>query len=140
MPRIKPAAEIAAKWARVAPTRQQDYEQGVKDPSVAWAAPTAAAQDTYEAGVTEAIQTKRYARGVNAAGDETWRRKVGDQGAQRWAPGVRAAQADYEKGFAPMAAVIERTQLPPRGPRGDERNMQRAAVMAKALSEARRRG
>jgi len=140
MAKIKSATDIAAKWSRVAPTRQADYEAGVKDPSVDWQRATSAAADSYEAGVTEAIQSKRFARGVDSAGNARWARKVADQGVQRWAPGVRAAQSDYEAAMGPVVAVIERTQLPPRGPRGDERNMARSAVLAKALSEMRRRG
>lgn len=138
MAKIKTAAEIAQKWARVAPTRQADYEAGVKDPSVDWARPTAAARDSYEAGVQEAIQNNRFGRGVESAGTDTWRRKVADQGAQRWAPGVRAAQADYEQGFAPHAAAIERLVLPPRGPRGDPRNLARVAAVAEALTKTRK--
>lgn len=140
MARIKSAADIAAKWARVAPSRQADFEAGVKDPGVEWARNTAAARESYEAGVTEAINANRFGKGVEAAGNETWRRKVADQGAQRWGPGVRAAQQDFESGFAPMQQVIERTVLPPRGPRGDPRNIERARVMADALAQARRRG
>ena len=140
MPKVRSAADSAAKWARVAPTRVEDYTQGVKDPSVDWAGATKAAGDAYEAGINESIGTKRFQRGVEAAGNQRWARKVADQGVQRWAPGVRAAQSDYETGMAPVIATIERVQLPPRGPRGDERNMQRSAILAKALSEMRRRG
>lgn len=139
MPRVKPAADIAAKWARVAPTRQQDFEAGVADPAVDWARATSAARESYEQGINEAVQRNAFGRGVEAAGSEKWRRKTRDVGAQRWGAGVRAAQADMETAIQPFRDVIERTQLPPRGPRGDPRNLERSAVMARALAEARRR-
>lgn len=139
MARIKPASEIAAKWARVAPQRQQDFEAGVRDPGVEWARPTAAARESWEAGIGDAVQRGAFSKGVEASGTELWRRKVVDVGTARWGPGVRAAQTDFENGFAPFQQVIERTPLPPRGMRGDPRNIERSAVLAAALSAARRR-
>jgi len=139
MAKIKSAADIAAKWARVAPGRQQDFEAGVKDPSVTWAAGAAAAAGSYEAGVTEAIGRGAFAKGVSEAGDEKWRRKTIEIGTGRWGPGVRAAVPDFQAGFSKFRDVIEATVLPPRAPRGDPRNLERAAVMARALSEARKR-
>lgn len=140
MPRVKSAADIAEKWSRVAPARQADYEQGVKDPGVDWARSAAGARESYETGIQESIQRGAFSRGIEAAGNERWRRKTADVGTARWGPGVRAATSDYEQGFAPYQQVIERTVLPPRGPRGDPRNIERAATMAKALADARRRG
>lgn len=139
MPKVKSAADIAEKWSRVTPGRQQDFEAGVKDPTVDWERATAAAGPSYEAGVQEAIQRGSFTKGVAASGNDKWRRKVADVGAGRWGAGVRGAAADFEEGFAPVREVIERTQLPPRGPRGDPRNIERAAEMARALSEARKR-
>jgi hypothetical protein len=140
MPRVKSAAAIAEKYARVAATRQSDYEDGVKDPGVDWQHATEQAAGSYESGVQEAITAGRFQRGVAKRGTDGWRNKVVTVGASRWAPGVRAAQSDMEAGMTPIVAVIERTQLPPRGPRGDPRNLERAAAMARALSEARKRG
>jgi hypothetical protein len=139
MPKVKSASAIAEKWSRVAPTRQQDYEAGIKDPGVDWARATEASRESYEAGVQEAIQGGRFQRGVTAAGNQKWADKTLNVGAGRWTGGVRAAATDYEHAMEPVVQVIERTVLPPRGPRGDPRNFQRAEVMGRALSEARRR-
>lgn len=139
MPRVKSAQDIAEKWARVAPDRQRDFESGVRDPEVEWARNTAAAAETFAAGVSDAIQRGAFAKGVERAGNDKWRRKTQDVGVARWGPGVRAAQQDFEDGFAPFREIIERTDLPPRRPRGDPANLERAAIMARALAEARRR-
>jgi len=142
MPKIKSAAQIAAKWARVVPTRQQDFEDGVKDPDVDWAAGAAAAGGTYAEGVQAAIADDRFSKGVKSAGNEKWKRKVLNVGTARWAPGVRAAQGDMEAGFSKFVGVIESTmaKLPPRGPRGAPGNNERQAMMSRALHEARVRG
>jgi hypothetical protein len=140
MPKVKSAAEAAAKYSRVAPSRQQDYEAGVKNPSTSWQAATAASVSAYESGLQDSIQRGAFQRGVQEAGDEKWSRKTAGEGAARWAPGVRAAAGDYERGMQPVVETIERTVLPPRAPRGDPRNFERMAVLARALTERRRRG
>lgn len=140
MPKVPTAAEIAAKWSRVAPGRQADFEAGVKDPSVDWQRGAAAAAGSYEAGVQEAISRQAFQRGIEATGNDRWRRNTAEKGAARWGAGVRAAEKDMEAGFAPYREAIERVVLPPRRPRGDPQNIERAAAMAKALTEVRRRG
>ena len=137
--RVKSAADIAAKWSRVSAQRDGDYKAGVEDPAVEWARNAAAAEDTYVAGVTEAAGRKAFSKGIAAAGDEKWRRKTTELGTQRWSPGIRAAVKDFENGFAPFRDVLERIELPPRAPRGDPRNLERVAAVARALSEARKR-
>jgi hypothetical protein len=139
MARVKSAAAIAEKWSRVAPTRQQDYESGIKDPGVDWQRATEAGRESYEAGVQEAIQRNAFSKGVAQAGNAKWADKTVTVGAGRWTGGIRAASGDYEKAMEPVVATIERVVLPPRGPRGDPRNYQRAEAMGRALSEARRR-
>jgi hypothetical protein len=137
--RVKSAAEIAAKWSRVAPQRDADYKSGVADPAVDWAKAAAASEETFAAGVQDAIGRGAFAKGVAKAGDEKWRRKTSEVGTQRWAQGIRAAAGDFEAGFAPFKEALERVELPPRAPRGDPRNLERVAAVARALSERRRR-
>lgn len=142
MAKIKSASEIAKKWARVVPTRQTDFESGVSDPDVDWAAGAAAASKTYADGVQDAIADDRFGKGVKKAGNDKWRRKAVDVGVGRWAPGVRAAEGDFESGFAKYVGVIESTmaKLPPRGPRGAPGNNERQATMSRALHDARVKG
>ena len=137
MPAIRSLADIATKWSTVTPQRAADYEAGVKDPKKDWAAQTAAAEGAYESGVTEAITQKRFSRGVKDAGTAKWQDKTIKVGVGRWGPGVRAAQGDYEKGFAPYHDTIARTTLPPRFGRGDPRNIDRVATIAAALHNTR---
>lgn len=137
--RVKSAQDIAAKWSRVSAQRDQDYKDGVSDPGVEWARNAAAAEETYVAGVTEAAGRNAFSKGINAAGDEKWRRKTVEIGTTRWSPGIRAAVVDFEKGFEPFRDALERIELPPRAPRGDPRNLERVAAVARALAEVRKR-
>lgn len=133
MAEIKSSGAIAEKWSRVTPQRNADYEAGVRQPGKDWANNTAAAEASYEGGVQNAIQQKRFGKGVKNAGTGKWQAKTLEKGTQRWGPGVSVAQADYEAGFAPYRDEIERTSLPPRYPKGDPRNIERVSKLAKAL-------
>ena len=137
MPAIKPVSEIAEKWARVTPGRSADYQAGIQNPKRDWAEATKAAEEAWVQGIQEAASQRRFSRGVARAGSEKWKKKALELGATRWGPGVAAARDDYEKGFAPYAEVIARTTLPPRGPKGDPKNIERVRVLAQALHEAK---
>ena len=122
-----------SKWARRAGSATEEFKQGVANPRVSWQAATTAAAAAQAAGVTQAIANKSFEKGVAKAGDQRWQQKTAGKGADRFAGGVADAQNDYATNFAPYAAVIASTQLPPRGPKGDPKNIDRVRVMAAAL-------
>jgi len=140
MPKIRSITDIANKWGTVTPQRTQYFQQGVERPLNDWEENTLAGENAYKQGVQQAANEGRFGRGVSKVGTEKWKKKATTVGVQRWAPGVQVAQDEYAKGFGPMAEVIESTDLPPRYPRGDPRNMERSAAMARALAQARIQG
>lgn len=137
MANIKPTDRIAEKWARVTPQRTQDYTDGIESPRRPWAEATAAAEETYKQGVTQAANKGRFAKGVRATGNDGWQRRTREKGPQRFAEGVALAQPDYAAGFAPFAATIASTTLPPRYPKGDPRNYARVQAIGTALASKR---
>ncbi len=137
MPAIRSLDSIATKWTTVTPQRAADYEAGVRNPKKDWAGATAAAEDAYESGVQAAIADKRFGRGVKATGTQGWQDGAITKGVQRWGPGVRASGDKYAAGFAPFHDAIARTTLPPRFGRGDPRNIDRVAALAKVLHDTR---
>lgn len=137
MPNIRDVSQIARKWADVTPGRSSEYEQGVKSPKQSWASAATEAKDAYEQGIQEAMSNGSRERGIAAAGDAKWQRGAVTKGVSRFGPGVRAAQQDYQTGFAPYQSVISGTSLPPRGPKGDPRNYDRARIMGEALHAAK---
>ena len=140
MPKVRSASEIAEKWGRVTPARTEDYEKGVKDPKKDWETQAKGAEGIYKESVIRAANEGRYGRGVSKAGTEKWQRKTIDKGVMRWGPGVSLAEDDYAEGFAPYRDVIERTDIGPRYPKGDPRNIQRVAKLAAALHEKKIKG
>jgi len=133
MANIRTIEQISKKWATVTPQRTGDYEAGVKSPRTDWAAATAAAEDSYQAGVNAAIAEKRFGKGVRSAGTEAWQRGAVQKGTQRWGPGVAMAEADYASGFAPYRDAIERLTLSPRYARRDPRNLNRVKEVVDAM-------
>jgi len=133
MAAIRPISFIADKWATVTPQRATQYKAGVESPKKDWAKEAIAAEERYKAGVTAAANEGRYGKGVEKAGTDKWKKMASTKGPSRFAEGVMVAKPDYEKGFAPFAEEIAKTELPPRGPKGDPANIQRVAAIAAAL-------
>lgn len=133
MAAVKSTAATAAKWARVTPQRQEDYQIGVQNPRTPWAQAAGAASDRYKTAVTEAAGRGAYAKGVAAAGDQRWQAKALAKGPTRFAEGVALSAPDYQAGVQPYLETIAATQLPPRFAKGDPRNVQRVAAIAAAL-------
>ena len=138
MPKIKDLSRISGKWTTVTPQRQGEYKTGVENPREDWKTATLAAAPRYQTGVQAAIAEKRFDKGVSNAGTSKWQQNASNKGPGRWAEGVQQGQGAYESGFAPFRDVIANTVLPARGPKGDPANIQRVAVMAKALNDKKK--
>lgn len=121
------------KWSEVTAQRSADYVAGVQSPRTPWAASTIAAAANQAAGSQAAIAGKRFEKGVAKAGDAKWQGKASTIGAARFPQGVQEGQSAYDQGFAPYAQTISSTQLPPKFPKGDPRNIQRVVAVAAAL-------
>ncbi len=137
MPAIKALDRISSKWARVSAVSGESYKEGIENPKRDWAQATGEAEDNYNAAVTQAIQQKRFGKGVRKAGTAKWQEGARDKGVDRWPVGIRLSENAFQEGFAPYRQVIEATNLPPRGPKGDPKNIERVRVMAKALHDKR---
>lgn len=135
MPAIKDISKISKKWIDNAQGAQGAYTDGVENPKKDWAKNTAAANDAYKQGIQKAIADDRFKKGVTKAGTEKWQRNTILKGPGRWAQGISQAGDAFETGFKPYADVIARTELPKRGAKGDPANINRVAVMAKALHD-----
>jgi hypothetical protein len=138
MAKIKDTADIARKYSRVTPGRQQDYVEGVEDPRADWEAQTLAAEKNFEQGIQTAVAEKRFSKGVKKAGTIKWQRQTLLKGPSRWAASVADAGEAYAEGFRPYAEVISKLELPPRGPVGSPQNLLRVNVIAKALHDKKK--
>lgn len=137
MAKIKDMARIVEKWKRVAAGAGPEYEEGIRNPKADWETETKAAEARYEAGVSAAIARKGFGKGVRKAGTPKWQAMSLAKGPGRWSQGIDLSGDAYQAGFEPYARVIAALSLPPRGPKGDPRNIARVAAVAKALHDAK---
>ena len=132
---IKPLDQVGKKWNRVASGAQIEYEEGVKNPRRSWAEETAKAEDSYNKGVQAGISRKAFGSGVRRAGDTKWQTNSITKGPDRYAQGIRLSENAYIEGFAPYHAALARISLPPRGPKGDPKNIERVRMVASTLHD-----
>lgn len=133
MAEIKNMSQIRDKWTRVTPGRTEDYKIGVQNPKRDWAEETEASKENWKMGVDAAAAKDMFGKGVAKAGTKKWQDKALKKGPGRFAEGVYIAGPDYEKGFAPYREAIARTDLGPRFPRRDPRNLDRVKRIVNAL-------
>jgi len=133
MAEIKSLAAIKEKWTRVTPGRTEDYKLGIQNPKRDWADEALAAKSNWKAGVDAAAAKDLFAKGITKAGTAKWKERALRKGPGRFAEGVYIAGPDYEKGFAPFHAAIEKIDLGPRFPRRDPRNLNRVKMVVDAL-------
>lgn len=131
MPKIRSGG--SQRWVDHASRATDDYVTGVQNPRVDWAQATAAAEQTYNQGVQDAISKGRFGKGVKRAGSASQIAGAVGKGSQRFASGVSDAQAKYASRVQPFLDVISNTTLPPRGPKGDPRNLDRVKAITTAL-------
>lgn len=137
MPPIRSTATIVEKYKRVTPGKSKEYAEGVKDPKKKWIEETPKAAAAFAEGVTDAIARDAFAKGVLACGQAGYLDPALKKGEARYRPGVEYGVTKYNKNFAPMRDVIAGIDLPPRGPKGDPRNIDRVATIATALHAAK---
>lgn len=129
----KTAAQAADKWARRAAAATQDYTAGVQSPRRDWATATKAAEGNYKTAVAEAASKGRYGIGVTKAGTQKYIQGAVEKGASRFAQGVTVAQPAFASGIGEVLNTVAALNLPPRGVKGDPRNLERVRLVADAL-------
>ncbi len=137
---IKSLDRINAKWVRVTQGAGAEYEEGVRNPRSDWAKQTLSANAAYKAGLQKSIAADSFAKGVASVGTGKWQDMAIAKGPSRFTQGVQLAVDAYSAGFAPYRQVIQSLTLPPRGPKGDPGNINRVAIVAKALHDKKLAG
>jgi hypothetical protein len=137
---VKSISAAAAKWAARAGVAVNDYTNGVANSQADQATLAANAEPQWAAAVQNAATNHTFSKGLARSGTAGWKAGVASKGAQRYAPGVNAAQPKYTSRFGPFLNVIAGLDLGQRFPRGDPRNQQRSVIVQTALNKARVQG
>jgi len=132
----KTPEQIVDKFRRGVSAAAPDYAAGVQNPSRPWAQATVAGQGRYEAGVQKAISEKRFAKGVQAAGDAKWQEGASGKGAQRFAASADTAATAFAKvaGDVMAAGAAARSKAMSMSDTTLESRIQRSVEAQKATS------
>ena len=130
---VKDMSKISEKFVRRTAQAGPDYEAGVLNPRVDWAAATKAAEPNYDQGVQAAIAKKRFGAGVTRAGTAKYQEGARVKGVARYPAGVAAGAGNYAAGFEPFRAALSGVTLPPRRARRDPGNINRVAAVVQAM-------
>ena len=121
------------KWARNTASGGPSYKEGTENPKQPWEESTLAGEGNYEIAVTAAIAEKRFGKGVSRSGQARYDQGVKEKGIARFvqAAGLASSRTRYNNNFERFAQAIEKVDLPPRGPKGQ--NLGRVQAIQDAL-------
>ncbi len=131
--KVKDSATSRDKFVNRGASAAPDYANGVKGAGGTWQANTTAGAPNYAAGVQEAINRHAFEHGIAKATGAKWEARASGVGAQRYPQGIREAGPAWEAGTAPYLQTLAGLTLPPRRPKGDPGNWQRAQAVGDAL-------
>lgn len=133
---MKTAQQAAANWAGSAGRAAQQYQQGVEGFTGDWAGATARQQSVMQANLNDAINSGRWAAGVNRVGTAGWKSatvaKLGSY-TQGFTAGAAKQAAAASKIQAALANIVP--NLPARGT--FEQNKIRSTTLMDALHAQR---
>lgn len=135
--KVKPLADVVAKWVDVTPGRSAYYEKEASVAGSDWEKGATAAKAAYKSAVSAANIDEMFVGGIKKAGAGKYERKVKAVGVSRFGPGVTAAEPDFSAGVEPMLSTIAGVTLDPRQPRGAEANYARVRAIGTALHKKR---
>jgi len=131
--KLRSIETIRDKWRNRATAAAPDYQFGVSNPLNDWQANALAAKDAWRAGVTDAAGRDAYGKGVAKTPTAFWQKRTLDLGVSRYPDGVSKSVDVYESNFKPYYDALSKIELPPRGARGDPKNLERVRVIVQTL-------
>lgn len=136
---VPSAVEIARRFVKYTPAREDRFEDGVRDPAKDWEKETSESEPNYEKGVTEAIKRKAFGKGVKRCGTARQQAKT-ILNLPRWTEGIQNSAADMAAAMEPVVRVLESVKYPQKYPKGDPRNYERVKAVGMALRKAKEEG
>lgn len=113
---MKTAQQAAANWAASASRAATDWQTGVQGYNGDWAAATTRQQNVMLANINDAVNSGRWANGVQRVGTAGWKQRTQDKGANF----ITGFQAGAQRQAAAAAKIQSALQnivpsLPARG-------------------------
>lgn len=137
--KVPSAANIAARFVKYAPGREDRFEEGVRNPGEDWEKNTKDAEKNYEEGIQKAIGRKAFGKGVAKCGTARQQSQT-IKNLRRWVEGIQGAEDTMAAAMGPVVSVLEGITLPPKYPKGDPRNYERNKIIGTTLRKAKEEG
>lgn len=131
--KVKDPATARDKFTTRGAAAAGDYANGVKGAGQQWQQGAIAGAENFAAGVQDAITRGAFQKGVQQSGGAKYEQRASTVGAQRFPQGIRDAGPAWEQGTTPYLQTLSSLNLPPRRPKGDPSNWQRAQAVGEAL-------
>jgi len=113
---MKTAQQAAANWAASAGRAQTQWQTGVESYNGDWAGATTSQQSVMLQNVTQAVQSGKWARGVQAVGTQGWKSRTVSKAAN-FGVGFQAGASNQAASAAKIMQALQSIvpSLPPRG-------------------------
>lgn len=134
---VKSARDIAAKWARVTPTRLEDYEFGVRNPKKDWEKESLDSEENYQIALKASFARKARPKGIRKVGTSGQQRATIEKGLIRWPEGVAGAEDRMSEGMEMVVNAIASVKERPKYPKGDIRNLEIIKDITQAIHKAK---
>ena len=108
------AQEAASRLSAAGFNNQERYKKGVSGKGSVWASRTTNAEANYNAGVQQAITSKKFAKGVSDAGASGYEQGVTTKGVTNWPTGMQMAGDKYQKKIAKFQTLWDQPLPTPR--------------------------
>lgn len=134
----KDAASAAKKWSQNLASATQAITDGVNAVQQSPTAAAAAQQNVMLNNLQQAVNSGKWAAGLNRVSTQDWKNSMVQKGIPRIASGAQAAQPKMQQFLGQLiphvAGVV--ASLPPRGT--PEQNEQRALAMMRGMRQFKR--
>jgi len=130
--------KIAEKCAKRAMAAEDEYREGVENPTEDWAKNTADAEERYEEELKNAMKRKAFGKGVKKTGTATQQSMTILKGVEqrRWYDGVSIMAEKMANALTPIKAAMNALTLPPKGVKGSPRQVERMVKTRDAMIKA----
>lgn len=134
---LKPLDKVTEKWKTRATGAGPEYAAGVQAPLRDWQTAAKAAAAAWKDAITQAAGRDAYGVGVSKTPTAFWQKRAMELGTARYTDGVSKSVDVYKDNFAAFYDALSKIELPPRGPRGDPRNIERVKAIMDTLRKVK---
>jgi len=138
--KMRPPETLGDRWKNRASAAAPDYQFGVSNPLNDWQANALAAKDAWRQGVTDAASRDAYGKGVAKTPTAFWQKRALELGVPRYPDGITKSVDVYLTNWKPYYDALTKIELPPRGARGDPKNLERVRVIVQTLRNVKTGG